>query len=228
MKKVNSVFDVLGPIMIGPSSSHTAGAARLGKIAWSIAQEDVMSVKFYLHGSFAKTYKGHGSDKALLAGILGMSPFDENLKNSFEIAKQKKISYEFIPKDLGPVHANTVKIDILDSHQKLTTITGSSIGGGPVLINEINGYEEVDITCDYSTLVIRHFDRKGIIGNITSCLNTHNINIARMKVTRQSKGEIAQMIIEADDFIGEAALDAIEKIENVILVIKINPIKSGD
>ena len=227
MKKVNSIFDVLGPIMIGPSSSHTAGAARLGKIAWSIAQKDISSVKFYLHGSFAKTYVGHGSDKALLAGVLGMAPHDENLKRSFEMANDKGIDYAFIPYDLWPVHANTVKIDILDSKDKFTTITGSSIGGGSVLVNRINGYE-VDVTCDYYTLIISHYDRKGTISNITRCLSTHHINIATMKVTRQSRGKASQMIIEADDLIANDTIAAIEAVENVISVIKINPIVSGD
>lgn len=128
-----SVFDILGPIMIGPSSSHTAGAARLGKEARAIVGEDFLSVKFYLHGSFAETYKGHGTDRALVAGVLGMEPDDDRLKDALNIAKSKGIDIEFIPEDLGEdKHPNTVKMVFTKEDGTKQEIIGSSIGGGNV------------------------------------------------------------------------------------------------
>lgn len=128
-----SVFDILGPIMIGPSSSHTAGAARLGKEARAIVGEDFKAVKFYLHGSFAETYKGHGTDRALVAGTLGMEPDDDHLKDALNIAKEKGIDVEFIPADLGTdKHPNTVKMVFIMKDGTEKEIVGSSIGGGNV------------------------------------------------------------------------------------------------
>lgn len=130
-----SVFDILGPIMIGPSSSHTAGAARLGKEAREIVGEDFKSVKFYLHGSFAATYKGHGTDRALVAGTLGMEPDDEHLRDALQIAKDKDIDVEFIPADLGTdKHPNTVKMVFIMKEGSEKEVMGSSIGGGNVLM----------------------------------------------------------------------------------------------
>ena len=130
-----SVFDILGPIMIGPSSSHTAGAARLGKEAREIVGEDFKAVKFYLHGSFAATYKGHGTDRALVAGTLGMEPDDEHLRDALQIAKEKGIDVEFIPADLGTdKHPNTVKMVFIMKDGTEKEVTGSSIGGGNVLM----------------------------------------------------------------------------------------------
>lgn len=128
-----SVFDILGPIMIGPSSSHTAGAARLGKEARQIVGEDFKCVKFYLHGSFAETYKGHGTDRALVAGVLGMEPDDDKLKDALNIAKDLGIEVEFIPADLGSdKHPNTVKMVFIKEDGTEVEVTGSSIGGGNV------------------------------------------------------------------------------------------------
>ena len=128
-----SVFEILGPIMIGPSSSHTAGAARLGKEAIKIVGDDFESVKFYLHESFAETYKGHGTDRALVAGTLGMEPDDDHLKDALDIARDKGIDIEFIPADLGTdKHPNTVKMVFLMKDGSTKEIMGSSIGGGNV------------------------------------------------------------------------------------------------
>ena len=139
---VPSLFDIMGPIMIGPSSSHTAGAARLGKMAYKLAGGDIRRVVMYLHGSFAATYRGHGTDKALLAGLLNLNPSDERLRDSFQIAAEKGISYEFIPTDLGEnVHPNTVRFVITDSRGETFEIMGSSIGGGQVVVSEIDGME---------------------------------------------------------------------------------------
>lgn len=223
-----SVFDILGPIMIGPSSSHTAGAARLAKIAEIIAGDNISKVQFLLHGSFAKTYKGHGTDKALVAGILGMSPWDENLKNSMEIAEERGISVEFIEKDLGDVHPNTVKFIITKKNGEVSQIMGSSIGGGNVVINEVDK-DKIEFTGVYPTILINHLDMPGMVARVSEVLYEHKINIAFMKVYRKSiKGSRAVMVFEVDDFIIKDVVDEIEDIPNIYRVRAINPINEEE
>lgn len=215
------VFDILGPVMIGPSSSHTAGAARLGKIGREIAGNQFYKVTFYLHGSFAKTYKGHGTDRALVAGILGMDPSDERIKRSLNIAKEEGIDIEFIEADLGYVHPNTVKIVFHYKDKENYYIVGSSIGGGNILITNING-NEVEFTGDYPTILIKYRDQKGSISRISSILSNEDINIATMKVSRE--GNIATMAIEIDNPIKEKIIDSISSLDEIIYITGINPI----
>lgn len=219
-----SVFDILGPVMIGPSSSHTAGAARIGKVARYIAGTDFSSVLFYLHGSFAKTYKGHGTDKALVAGILGMEPYDNRLKDSVKIAEEMGIGIEFIEADLGYVHPNTVKIVFNKDDGTKVEVTGSSIGGGNILITNINGYK-IKFTGEYPTILIIHRDKKGVISRVSTVLSQNNINIATMTVGRKDKGIEASMIIETDDEISNIVVSQLSEIEDIISVRAINPIR---
>ena len=218
------VFDILGPIMIGPSSSHTAGAARLGKIARSIAGEDIAEVTFMLHGSFAKTYRGHGTDRALVAGILGMEPSDERLRNSLEIAKEKNIKFLFKEADLGDVHPNTVKFIMRTVNNNYCEVMGSSIGGGSIQIIEVNE-NEVDFTGIYETLIVTHKDVPGVINSVTSILYSENINVAFMKVFRNQKGQEATMIFEMDNKVNDEIIENIKKLELVYNVISISPAK---
>lgn len=215
------VFDILGPVMIGPSSSHTAGAARLGKIGREVAGNQFYKVTFYLHGSFAKTYKGHGTDRALVAGILGMDPSDERIKRSLNIAKEEGINIEFIEADLGYVHPNTVKMVFHYKDKENYYIVGSSIGGGNILITNING-NEVEFTGDYPTILIKYKDQKGSISRISSILSNEDINIATMKVSRE--GNIATMAIEIDNPIKEKIIDSISSLDEIIYITGINPI----
>ncbi|MCF6461865.1 L-serine ammonia-lyase, iron-sulfur-dependent subunit beta [Clostridium sp. Cult1] len=215
------VFDILGPVMIGPSSSHTAGAARLGKIGREIAGNQFYKVTFYLHGSFAKTYKGHGTDRALVAGILGMDPSDERIKRSLNIAKEEGIDIEFIEADLGYVHPNTVKMVFHYKDKENYYIIGSSIGGGNILITNING-NEVEFTGDYPTILIKYKDQKGSISRISSILSNEDINIATMKVSRE--GNIATMVMEIDNPIKEEIIDSISSLDEIIYITGINPI----
>ncbi|MGL5633876.1 MAG: L-serine ammonia-lyase, iron-sulfur-dependent subunit beta [Sarcina sp.] len=222
MKKF-SVFDILGPVMIGPSSSHTAGAARLGKVAKTICSDEIASVKFYLHGSFAKTYKGHGTDKALVAGILGMEPADKNLRNSMEIANEKGLKVEFIETYLGEnLHPNTVKFVMETKNGATCDVMGSSIGGGNIVINQVNG-EAVDFSGQYPTLIVPHKDVPGSISKITSILYTQNINIASLRVFRTEKGKSATMIFEVDNNIPNELLEEIKSVEAVDNIIMIRP-----
>ena len=216
------VFDILGPIMIGPSSSHTAGAARLGKIARSIAGSDIAEVTFLLHGSFAKTYKGHGTDRALIAGILGMEPSDERLRNSIDIAKDAGIKFLFKEADLGDVHPNTVKFIIRTSNNKYCEVMGSSVGGGNIQIIEVND-NEVDFSGMYETLIVAHKDVPGIINSVTSILYSENINVAFMRVFRNHKGQEAIMIFEMDNKVNDHVIEKIKNIELVHNVISISP-----
>ncbi len=220
------VFDILGPIMIGPSSSHTAGAARLAKVVAIIAGGKIRKVEFLLHGSFAQTYRGHGTDKALVAGILGLDPWDENLKISFSLAREKGIDFEFVGKDLGDVHPNTVKFVIAKEDGSSTEVTGSSIGGGNILIFNIDG-QNVEFTGERPTILTHHKDLPGVISKISSILYVENINIANMRVYRSGKGRMATMALETDSVISENAMYRIKNTEEVENVKFINPVAEG-
>jgi L-serine dehydratase len=221
MKKFG-VFDIVGPIMIGPSSSHTAGAARLGKIARIIAGKGIKSVEFYLHGSFAKTYKGHGTDRALVAGILGMDPWDERLRDSIKIAKDKNIDITFHEADLGDVHPNTVKFIIHKDDGSIIEVMGSSVGGGNIEITRVNG-EEIEFTGAYPTLIINHIDIPGMISKVTALLYEGNINIAFMKVYRSKRGANATMVFETDSIVEESIVQRIKDIPYIGSVKVISP-----
>ena len=223
MKKY-SAFDILGPIMIGPSSSHTAGAARLGKIAGIIGGQGIKKVQFLLHGSFAKTYRGHGTDRALVAGILGMNPWDERLRDALEIASEKGLQYEFLEADLGDVHPNTVKFIIEREDGRVMDIAGSSIGGGNIIITYVDG-EEVEFTGEYPTLIIKHMDVPGVVSKVTALLYKENINIAFMKVFRGSKGSRATMIFETDSTVSEGVIDRIKDVGHITSIRMIHSLK---
>lgn len=226
MKKYG-VFDIIGPIMIGPSSSHTAGAARIGRIARAVAGEQLQAVKFILHGSFGKTYKGHGTDRALVAGILGMSPGDVRLRDALTLADDMGLNIIFQEGDLGEVHPNTVKCVMRGVSGKSYSLTGCSIGGGSITIVSIND-QDVDFTGDYPTLIISHKDVPGAVSKVTSLLYEENINIAFMKVFRSQKGKEATMVFEVDNSIQDLVLNKIKNIDAISKVIRINPMKEGE
>ena len=221
------VFDILGPIMIGPSSSHTAGAARLGKVARAVAGDEVIKVIFYLHGSFAKTYKGHGTDRALVAGILGMEPSDKRLRDSLNIAREKGLDFSFEEIDLGDVHPNTVKFDMITKSGERREVIGSSIGGGGIKISEVNG-NKVEFTGDYPTLIIAQKDVPGVVSKVTTLLYDKGINIAFMSVFRKQKGQGANMVFELDHGSDDETINKIKNIEHISRVIMINPVKEGE
>ena len=215
------IFDVLGPIMIGPSSSHTAGAARLGKIARTIVNKPIKEVTFLLHGSFKETYKGHGTDRALVAGILGMMPDDTRLRDALTLAKEEGIEVNFLPADLGQVHPNTVKFLITDCDDKNWEVLGSSIGGGLVEIYEING-NKVNITGEYPTIITCHDDIPGTVSKVSTLFYNNEINIAHMTLVRSQKGKDATMTFEVDSSVSDELVAAIKAVEGVNRVILIN------
>lgn len=217
-----SIFDVLGPVMTGPSSSHTAGAARLARCARQIVRGEISHISFGLHGSFAQTYKGHGTDRALLAGALGMSEDDERIVNAFELADKQGLGYDFYKIELENVHENTVKMTIRMKDGTVNEITGSSIGGGQILITEVDGYAmELSLQCP--TIVMMQYDKKGIVTQITGMMAEQDINIANMKLIRRGKGEIACCILETDEEIPQIMEQKIQNNENVIYARVINP-----
>lgn len=204
-----SVFDIIGPNMIGPSSSHTAGALKIAKVAYQLAPKTINKVTFILYGSFAKTYRGHGTDRALVAGLLGMNEEDERIKDAFDYAKEKELNYEFVTSDSNHIkHPNTVDIVMEDPEGNEISITGSSVGGGAISIDKVNGME-VFFDGAYHTLLISHQDQTGIAAHITNCLSNWKINIAYMRIYREKKGKMASTIIEADEPICEQVIAAI-------------------
>lgn len=204
-----SIFDIIGPIIIGPSSSHTAGAAKLARIGAAIVNKPFHRVEFGLHGSFAKTGIGHGTDKALLAGVLGFRENDENIRSIYEIAAERGLAYKFYETDLGDVHENSCKITLYHDNGSQNEIIASSIGGARIIINELNG-ARLDASCEMPTIIIRHYDKKGVIGGITQLLSKEQINIGVMRLTREEKGGLCTTIIETDDDIDYTAV--VEKI----------------
>lgn len=216
-----SIFEVSGPIMIGPSSSHTAGAARLALVARHIVGKPFHRVTFGLHGSFAKTYKGHGTDCALVAGALGMHEDDERLKDAFSIAGEQGLSYEFYEIEMDSVHENSVKMTFFSEDGSCTEIIGSSIGGARIVICNIDGFN-VEFTATSSAILIRQHDKKGIISKVSGILAENNINIATMKLSRDNRGGEAFCIIETDQFIPKTIEKEIAMIEEIVQIQVIN------
>ncbi|MGO3017511.1 MAG: L-serine ammonia-lyase, iron-sulfur-dependent subunit beta [Anaerococcus sp.] len=202
-----SVFDIVGPIMIGPSSSHTAGANKIANIARNIAGEGFNRVDFYLHGSFAKTLKGHGTDKALVGGVLGYGPEDQRLKNSFELAKEQGMEFEFHSEDLGNVHPNTVKILMTYPDGSSFDVQGSSIGGGNIKINKIYG-NDVEYSGKNPTLIATYKEQKGIIAFISSILYDEGYNIFNMKTIKDNNK--VMLVTELDQGLRKDVYDQIK------------------
>lgn len=212
--RFQSVFDIIGPVMIGPSSSHTAGAVRIGKIVSSIFDDTPTEVEFQLFNSFAKTYRGHGTDLALVAGILGMDTDDPEISNSLEIAHKRGIKIVWtIQKDSNAPHPNTTKITVKNAH-KTISVTGISIGGGNIQVTELNGFA-VSLNMNTPTIIIVHQDIPGMIALVTEALSRYDINIAQMNVTREKAGEKAIMIIEVDSRNCDEAIEEIRKIPHL-------------
>lgn len=192
-----SVFDIIGPRMTGPSSSHTAGAERIALMARRIIGNEVRKVRFTLYGSFAETGRGHGTDKALISGILGFEPDDPRIIDAYHYAEEEGIEVEFEYSDEPMRHPNTVKIEAVDVNGRETEVMGESIGGGNILITEINELE-VELSGDYPTIIVQHQDVPGVIAEASHVLAQLGINIAFMRVFRHGRGDDAYMCIETD------------------------------
>lgn len=220
---MRGVFDIIGPVMIGPSSSHTAGAVRLGNITGKILGEKAVTAIIDLHGSFAKTYKGHGTDKALIAGIMGFVTADERIKDALEIAQSRGLAYRFNKVNLGGVHPNTVVFHLTGQSGRTIEVMGASVGGGNILIRNIDGYD-VELTGQYPTLITIHRDQPGIITKVTSVLAKYRINVAFMRVSRKRRGAEALMIIEVDDAFSGDLAEEIKQVCGIVHSFNIPPI----
>lgn len=216
-----SVFDVLGPTMIGPSSSHTAGACAIAHLAQKMNRGTLTEAEFILYGSFAKTYRGHGTDRALLGGIMGFAADDVRIRDSFDIAKERGIAYRFIPDETETdVHPNTVDIRMVNDSGTQTTVRGESLGGGKVRIVQINQVP-VDFTGEYHAVIIMQKDTPGVAAHITKVLSERDVNIAFMRLFRKGKGEQAYTIVESDGQLPEDITKSLlenPNIQDVMLV----------
>lgn len=209
-----SIFEVLGPVMVGPSSSHTAGAARLARVAAIIAQKPFVRVRFGLSGSFAKTGRGHGTYEALLAGALGMPEDDERLPDAFAIARQRGVQAEYRVEDLDWLHENAVHITFYHTDGSESDVQGASVGGGRIRIRRI-GRRHVDITAEAPTLVVNHMDRPGVVSQISRLLAKEEINIAVMRLSREGKGRDATLVIEVDGHIPPGVMQKVHEVQHV-------------
>ncbi|ALC91024.1 serine dehydratase [Bacillus sp. FJAT-18017] len=217
--KYKSVFDIIGPVMIGPSSSHTAGAARIGRVARSLFGREPKWVNISLYGSFAKTYRGHGTDVALIGGLLDFDTDDPRIIEAIDMAKGKGIKITFIEEDAITDHPNTARVIIGDEKGELELV-GISIGGGKIEIIELNGFE-LKLSGHHPAILVVHNDRFGAIADVSNVLAKNQINIGHMEVSRKEVGKMALMTIEVDQNIGHELLDQIEKLPNILKVTKI-------
>lgn len=203
-----SLLDIIGPIMVGPSSSHTAGACRLGLLARALVGGTPQTARIELHGSFARTGEGHGTDKALVGGLMGFRPDDERLRTALEIAEREQLDYRFEKTTISDeAHPNTVRMTV-ERDGRTSVMTGSSLGAGRVVITEIDGYP-VEVTGNYDTIVLVAEDVRGSVARIAGVLSDQGLNIATLRLTRKQRGGDAFMVIEIDEAPSEAARDEI-------------------
>jgi len=208
------LFDIVGPIMIGPSSSHTAGAARIGKIARLLLGARPTEARVGLHGSFQKTYIGHGTDKAVIGGLLGMDVDDLRLRDSLDLAKEAGLRYSFYNTSLRDAHPNTLVLNVGDGKDRQVAVQAASVGGGEIVIQLINGLE-AGFAGHENTLVITYRDTPGMIARMTGEIAASRLNIATMRVFRRSAGGEALVVLELDNAADESLLQRLSVLDDV-------------
>ena len=213
------LFDVLGPITVGPSSSHTAGAIRIGLICKILLGEKVKKAKITFYGSFAETYKGHGTDKAVVGGLLGFDTYNEKIRNSLTLAPLNGLDAEIVVSDIDADHPNTVKIEAQGESRSIT-LAGISVGGGAIRICEIEGYK-VDVACRCDTLLIFNNDVGGVVAEVTGLLADNGYNIATLSLSRSRRGAGAIMVIETDQAVDDKTAEMIQNADNINNLIRI-------
>ena len=210
--------DIIGPVMVGPSSSHTAGAVKIGNVSRKLLNEPIIKAQIYLHGSFLATGKGHGTDRALVAGLMDLGVDDSRIANSFEIASEKHLEYSISSIDLGEdYHPNTVKMNLTGISGKELEIIASSIGGGQIKIVEIDGLT-VNFSGDFPTLIVHNLDQPGHVAEVTSMLQHKSVNIATMQLYRAKRGGNAVMELECDQEIPQDSIKWLEHLEGIVKV----------
>lgn len=217
---MGSIFDILGPVMVGPSSSHTAGAVRIGLIGNQLLGGRPEKATIYFHGSFAATGKGHGTDKATVAGLMGMKPDDMRIPDSFDIAKEKGMEFVIEEKDIKGAHPNTAQM-ILEKDGNTLKIQACSIGGGRIQVSKLDGID-VNFSGESNTLIVRNVDEPGRIAEVADILTKKMINIATMQVFRDKRGGFAVMVVETDQVVPQDAIELLETKEGIIKVTFLN------
>ncbi|MDQ0206398.1 L-serine ammonia-lyase, iron-sulfur-dependent subunit beta [Alkalicoccobacillus murimartini] len=217
--KYRTVFDIIGPVMIGPSSSHTAGAARIGRVARTLFGGDPSHADIHLYGSFAQTYKGHGTDVAVIGGILDFDTYDPRIRESFQLADKAGMTFVFHEEDAVTDHPNTMRIVLKNEHKNLELV-GISIGGGKIEIIEMNGFV-LRLSGNHPAIFVVHHDRYGVIAAVSNLLAKYEMNIGHMEVSRRDKGEEALMVMEVDQNVEQKLLDELRSLPNIKLVSNI-------
>ena len=204
-----NIFDIIGPVMVGPSSSHTAGAVRIGFVSRKLMGEPIQSVKLLLYGSFLATGKGHGTDRALVAGLLGMLPDDERVPFAFEEADRAEMTFEFGEANLKEAHPNSVVLQMVGKSGRTLEVIAASLGGGRMKICQLDGME-ANFCAEYPTLIVQNLDQPGCVAKVTTMLSDLGINIATLQLYRDSRGGDAVMVVECDR---EVPKDSIQWLE---------------
>lgn len=218
--RFKNVFSIIGPAMIGPSSSHTAGAARIGRFARQLLGTEPREARICFYGSFAETFKGHGTDLAVVGGILDYRTDDERIRNSMQNAEEAGIEIHFSTGTAPGAHPNTVKIS-LSAGKRHCEVTGASIGGGTFVIRSINGFE-VKCSGELPTLVIGHADRQGVLAGITALFSNEDVNIGYIITDRKGRTGEALTVVEADSAIPAPLIEAIRSLPHVGSVASIH------
>ena len=216
-----SIFDILGPVMVGPSSSHTAGAVRMGAIARQLLGRPPVRAEIHLHGSFAATGAGHGTDRAIVAGLLGMEPDDARIPMSFEEAERSGLSFAIDHKDLRDAHPNTAELVLTGGDGAQVRVQASSIGGGRIRVNKLDGVS-VNFSGESDTLVVYNEDRPGLVADVSSLVACTNVNIATLQLFRDKRGGTAVMVLEIDHPLPPEAIKLIENLSGVEKAIYIH------
>ena len=224
---MSNVLDIIGPVMIGPSSSHTAGACRLGRIARALLGTDAVRARITLYGSFAKTYRGHGTDRALVAGIMGLATDDDRLRDSLELARERGVDVSFLCEEGEGLHPNSALIELGAASGERVSVLGSSVGGGQVVVTRVDGMQ-VRITGLRTTFVVRHLDVPGLIAAVTDVLADCGANICDFSLARQARGGVAVMTIEVEGEIGPSVASRIEALPGVEACTMLAPVGGAE
>lgn len=212
-----NLLDIVGPVMVGPSSSHTAGAVKIGNVCRKLLGEEVIEAKIFFHGSFLATGKGHGTDRAIVAGLLGWNVDDIRIPNSFQLAREAGLEFTIMGIDLGDVHPNSVKMYLTGKNGKTLEVVACSIGGGRIQICELDGMT-AKFSGEYPTLIVNNIDQPGHVTEVTSMLGHKSVNIATMQLFRDSRGGNAVMVIECDQEVPQESIRWLERLEGIVKV----------
>lgn len=211
------IFDIIGPVMVGPSSSHTAGAVKIGHISRKLMGDTIVKARIILCGSFLATGKGHGTDKALVAGLLGMEPDDYRIPNSLELAKLERLDIEFAAGELKNAHPNTAQLILTSESGRKLEVVGESLGGGRINIAQIDGIA-TNFSGDYPTLIVHNLDQPGHVAEVTNMLAHKSVNIATMQLYRSNRGGYSVMVIECDQEVPSEGVYWLSHVEGVVKV----------